>query len=190
MHSTNKIRFSLYFLLLLLIAIPYGGFFVLKDFYEQKSEKIANARFVIIDKDKLQLNLYSYNGERLKSYDIACGKNFGDKRIRGDMRTPEGVFNISDIEESSTWEHDFNDGNGRLTGAYGPWFIRLAVPNQKGIGIHGTHKPKSIGTRDTEGCIRLRNEDIEDLKQLVNVGMVVIILPSYADLLATHRDSI
>ena len=51
------------------------------------------------------------------------------------------------------------------------------MPGFRDIGIHGTPFPESIGTRATEGCIRLRNEDILDLKQRVKVGTVVIILP-------------
>ena len=47
----------------------------------------------------------------------------------------------------------------------------------QGIGIHGTHAPSSIGTRATEGCIRLYNDDIEALGQKVTVGMPVIIGP-------------
>lgn len=102
------------------------------------------------------------------------------------MKTPEGIFRISDIEDSSKWEYDFKDGYGQIEGAYGPWFLRLKVPGHKGIGIHCTHKPESIGTRDTEGCIRLPNSDIEDLKDRVNPGMVVIVLPSYNDIAVTR----
>ena len=66
----------------------------------------------------------------------------------------------------------------------------MEIPGHKGIGIHGTHKPESIGTRDTEGCIRLKNEDIDDLRKKVNIGMVVIVLPSLGDLSATQIDSL
>ncbi|MBR1487120.1 MAG: L,D-transpeptidase, partial [Synergistaceae bacterium] len=31
--------------------------------------------------------------------------------------------------------------------------------------IHGTHDPNSIGTNVTEGCIRLNNADIAELKE-------------------------
>ena len=64
-------------------------------------------------------------------------------------------------------------------------FIRLDVPGHKGIGIHGTHKPESIGTRDTEGCIRLENSEILKLKELAYLGMVVVITPSVQDAEAT-----
>ena len=69
---------------------------------------------------------------------------------------------------------------GPIPDAYGPWFLRLDVPGFRDIGIHGTPFPESIGTRATEGCIRLRNEDILDLKPRIKLGTVVIILPDPA----------
>ncbi|MBN8920007.1 MAG: L,D-transpeptidase family protein [Rhizobiales bacterium] len=43
--------------------------------------------------------------------------------------------------------------------------------------IHGTNQPSTIGTFVSSGCIRLINEDIEDLYQRVNVGTRVVVLP-------------
>jgi len=180
----------LYIILAILIIIPYLGFVGLKIWYDNKVDKIANAKFIIVDKESMTLKLFDYTGNVLNSYGISCGKKFGNKQEKGDSKTPEGIFHITEIEESSTWEHDFKDGKGEIEGAYGPWFLRLEVPGHKGIGIHGTHKPESIGTRDTEGCIRLRNEDIAELKEKVNVGMVVIVLPSYGDLSVFDNDSL
>jgi len=40
----------------------------------------------------------------------------------------------------------------------------------KGFGIHGTNRPDSIGKNASHGCIRLRNQDIEDLFARVQVG--------------------
>jgi lipoprotein-anchoring transpeptidase ErfK/SrfK len=44
-----------------------------------------------------------------------------------------------------------------------------------GIGIHGTHKPELMRARDSEGCIRLQNQNVEELKQYVRVGTKVVI---------------
>lgn len=44
-----------------------------------------------------------------------------------------------------------------------------------GIGIHGTHDPASIGTRASEGCIRLENGNLQKLKPYVKVGMKVTV---------------
>ncbi|HOO86397.1 MAG TPA: L,D-transpeptidase [Synergistales bacterium] len=41
--------------------------------------------------------------------------------------------------------------------------------------MHGTHDPDSIGRMITQGCVRLRNEDLEELKDKVFIGMKVII---------------
>ena len=44
-----------------------------------------------------------------------------------------------------------------------------------GYGIHGTDVPTSIGTHASHGCVRVRNEDIETLFQMVKVGTPVFI---------------
>jgi lipoprotein-anchoring transpeptidase ErfK/SrfK len=43
--------------------------------------------------------------------------------------------------------------------------------------IHGTNQPSTIGTFVSSGCIRLTNEDVEDLYSRVAVGTRVIVLP-------------
>ncbi len=135
---------------------------------------------IVIDKSDFTLTLYD-GAEVVKVYPIAVGKNPGDKEKVGDYRTPVGKFRIEKIHDSSAWTHDFKDGKGEIKGAYGPWFLRLYTGKDatasgkawKGIGIHGTHAPESIGTRATEGCIRLKNEDIADLKRRVRIGTPV-----------------
>jgi len=44
-----------------------------------------------------------------------------------------------------------------------------------GYGIHGTDHPESIGRAASHGCVRLRNEDIEKLYDMVPVGTPVYI---------------
>jgi len=41
--------------------------------------------------------------------------------------------------------------------------------------IHGTSQPWSIGTNVSSGCIRLRNQDVEDLYKRVRIGTKVIV---------------
>lgn len=138
---------------------------------------LDSVKFIVVDKQRLSLNLYDEGGDVMKTYSIACAVNLGNKEKKGDHKTPEGRFAINQILNSSHLSHDFKDGKGPIAGAYGPWFLRLDVPNFIDIGIHGTHIPESIGSRSTEGCIRMRNEDIEDLKREAFIGMPVIILP-------------
>lgn len=156
-----------------------------------------------VHKQSYTLELFEEgNAVPLKVYGVAVAKNPGDKQMTGDNRTPTswgsavaiparyagaavGVpsaqvpFVVEEICDASFWTHDFGDGKGVIEGAYGPWFISLDT-GWIGIGIHGTHDPASIGTMASEGCIRLRNEDVAELKQLIygpakGVGTRVII---------------
>lgn len=129
---------------------------------------------ITVNKSKYELSLYKGN-ELVKTYPVAIGKNPGDKQRVGDHRTPVGNFRVVSIENASSWKHDFGDGKGKISGAYGPWFLRLDAKGWKGIGIHGTHDPDSRGTNATEGCIRLSNEDIDELKQYAYKNMPVSI---------------
>ncbi|KAB3530498.1 L,D-transpeptidase family protein, partial [Alkaliphilus pronyensis] len=42
-----------------------------------------------------------------------------------------------------------------------------------GYGIHGTDTPESIGTAASRGCIRMYNEDVEELYDIVPLGTPV-----------------
>ena len=44
--------------------------------------------------------------------------------------------------------------------------------------IHGTNDPTTIGKYISSGCIRLTNEDVEDLYSRVGVGTRVVVLPA------------
>ncbi len=126
---------------------------------------------IVIDKSEYELQLFQ-NGILARKYPIAVGKNSGDKLRAGDMRTPIGTFRIDEIIDSKSWVHDFEDGKGEIDGAYGPWFISLKT-KWDGIGIHGTHDLSSIGTKASEGCIRMRNDDLEEVKKMIAIGHIV-----------------
>lgn len=134
---------------------------------------------IFIKKSEYRLVMVK-DGQVVLDTKCAIGKNPGQKTKRGDLKTPVGTFYVDEIIDSSYWTHDFGDGKGEIEGAYGPWFISLdTMPLSKGewdgIGIHGTHDNSSLGTNASEGCIRIKNEDVEKLKGLVSVGTKVVI---------------
>lgn len=177
-------RIHLYSLFLLIIGGM--GIYIAYTEHSHREEmlRVENARIILISKQEMKLRLIDYKGNELLCAPIATGKNYGNKQKKGDMCTPEGVFQVSDIQDASGWTHDFCDGKGEISGAYGSHFIRLSVPGQKGIGIHGTHLPESIGTRASEGCIRMNNEDLEQLVKLIVPPLVVVITPAEEDVKA------
>lgn len=141
----------------------------------------SKASHIVISKQDLTLSLYDSDNLLICKFPVAVGKNYGNKRGKGDMKTPEGEFTVQQVQPATDWGHDFGDGKGWIPNCYGNWFIRLKTPPHTGIGIHGTHDPQSIGTRATEGCIRLENSMLDSLKPMIKIGMRVTITASDAD---------
>lgn len=127
-------------------------------------------RTIIIDKPAFRLYVVEQESDTVASFPVALGINYGQKQRHGDHRTPDGTFSIRSIEDSSGWEGDASGSD------YGPWFMRLSGQWEH-VGIHGTNRPESIGTRASLGCIRLHNEDLLKLRQLVDVGTKIVITP-------------
>jgi hypothetical protein len=169
-------------LLWAIILIPYLCLIPASFWYFKQIKQIENSTFIIINKADFTLSHYNYKGALLQKSLIALGAFPGNKSEIGDSKTPEGVFRIAGFEDASTWSHDFKgDSLGKIEGAYGPYFIRLDVPGQKGIGIHGTHNDGSIGTRASEGCIRMHNEDVSKLVENLKTASIVVIVPGIDD---------
>lgn len=91
------------------------------------------------------------NGKVYKKYRVAVGKS--------NTPSPAGEWVIA-------WK-SYRSGD-----IYGTRFLALNVP-WGGYGIHGTNQPWSIGHFASQGCIRMRNKDIEELFEWVPVGTPV-----------------
>ena len=140
--------------------------------------------FILISKPEYRLYVCEVvDADTLKRahYPVCVGKIKGQKQKKGDMKTPEctpeNPFVITEIVDASNWHHDFGDGRGSIL-SYGHWFMRLKTPGFSGIGIHGsTNNESSVPGRGSEGCIRLRDDDLIQLKEnYAFVGMRVVIL--------------
>lgn len=151
--------------------------------YYQVPQVEKNNTFIVISKKDLRLYVYGKVGGDtvlMAKYPACLSKNKGQKQRRGDMKTPScpasKPFYIKAIKPASSWFHDFKDGRGSIK-AYGAWFLSLHTPGHSGIGIHGsTNNEKSVPGRASEGCIRLRDPDIIQLKErYAYLNMPVII---------------
>ena len=116
--------------------------------------------------------LLTSNGRFFKRYRVGTGKY---------DRTPAGTFVVSErIKEPVWWRADgktipFGDKENILGTR---WLALKATGNTeavKGYGIHGTWDNDSIGKAESAGCIRLRNEEVEELFELVPTGTEVTI---------------
>lgn len=143
--------------------------------------------FHVVSKKEYRLYVYEVLGADtllVAHFPICYAKPTAKKTREGDGCTPESSMAkpcyIKEILPSAKWDHDFGDGRGKLY-PYGPWFMRLRLSdsNNNHIGIHGsTCNEISIPGRDSEGCIRLRDNDLLVYRQLfASAGQKIIIKP-------------
>jgi lipoprotein-anchoring transpeptidase ErfK/SrfK len=84
--------------------------------------------------------------------------------------SPIGTFTIVNRIPNPTY---YKPGKVVAPGPANPLGTRWIGLDQKGYGIHGTDQPRSIGFARSQGCIRLRNKDVEQLFERVRAGDVV-----------------
>lgn len=53
----------------------------------------------------------------------------------------------------------------------------IAWDGRQGFGFHGTWSPETVGTAASDGCIRLRNEDVERLFEILPQGAEIDVRP-------------
>ncbi len=118
---------------------------------------------IVVDKSQNELRLYA-NGRLIKTYKVSTGK---------DDLTPEGTFKIVTKLKDPTF---FHDGKaippGDPENILGSRWMGFDYGNGS-YGIHGTTSPETIGTYETNGCVRMRNEDVEELFAIVPKGTEV-----------------
>lgn len=137
------------------------------DFIKPKDKlKIITEKFsIIVDKSKNILTLKL--GERaIKTYPVGTG-------VGGS--TPAGDYVINNKIVNPPW-HKPGEGvvpYGDPRNVLGTRWLGL---NTAGYGIHGTWEPETIGKQLSAGCIRLLNEDVEELFQIVPAGTEVTIV--------------
>jgi lipoprotein-anchoring transpeptidase ErfK/SrfK len=137
---------------------------------------------ILVSKQDLKLRMIKYHDSTMLTFPIATGRNLGDKKKSGDKKTPEGIFTVYAIHDASEWDYDFHDGKGKIKGSYGKYFIRFKEHYH--IGIHGTHLPETLGSRATDGCVRMQSESIEEIVPLVSRSKTLIVVaPAMEDVI-------
>ncbi len=123
---------------------------------------------------KKDFKLYLVDGKQLfKVYDVGLGRQ---------NRTPVGNFLISSRTKEPDWYSPTGEKIpfGDKRNVLGTRWLRLtstddANRNLHGYGIHGTWDRESIGKSRSNGCIRMLNEDVEELYMIVPLKTPVII---------------
>lgn len=143
----------------------------------------AGSYAILIEKIPALCHLYQ-GGKKKYTFEAEFGSNWlGDKKSRGDMATPEGRYTITKkLSGSSTRYHkalminypnktDIQEFNERIRNGQLPADARIGDM----IEIHGDG---GKGANWTQGCIALRNADMDILYRYVARGTPVTIIGS------------
>jgi lipoprotein-anchoring transpeptidase ErfK/SrfK len=132
---------------------------------------------VIIDTPNTYLYLVLGHGKALR-YGIGVGREgftwSGTQRISLMKQWPDWFPPPEMIQRQPYLPRVMAGGPGNPLGA------RALYLGSTLYRIHGTNQPSTIGQTVSSGCIRLLNEDIEDLYSRVQVGTRVVVLPAKA----------
>jgi hypothetical protein len=117
--------------------------------------------------------LYLHGDEVVDAWRVGIG--------REETETRPGSYTGGDKQEEPTWfrpGHDpvpFGDPENPL----GTRWIAWVLPNgtNSSLGFHGTNDPAGVGGAVSQGCIRMRNEDVEELFEILPRGTSVEVLP-------------
>lgn len=139
-----------------------------------------------VTKSKFRMQVF-YKGKVLTMYKCVFGPyHLLQKQQEGDRRTPEGTFTILDIKKHDKWDVfmllDYPNENSwanfeknKQTGEI-PYSARIGGL----VGIHGIW-PNGDNVIDlkhnwTDGCVALKNKDVEELAKIVKAGVTKIFI--------------
>lgn len=122
---------------------------------------------------QIEHKLYLYrDGEITHSWDVAVGT--------GDHPTPVGQYTVTARRHMPTWVNPSPTGWGAdLPASIGPGVdnplgVRAINWDAPAIRFHGTANLDSIGTDASKGCVRLTNDDVVELYDLVREGATIV----------------
>lgn len=140
---------------------------------------------ILVDKSQQKVFIYRKDAlsEPVKTYSCSTGENEGKKSKQNDRKTPEGIYFFINVFEQKD-----------LAPIYGVRAFPLDYPNPVdrregrdgyGIWFHGTNKP--LKPKDTNGCIVLENQNIEDLSSYIKLHDTPVVITSKAELIEPER---
>jgi hypothetical protein len=162
------------------------------DWQEWATATLAESRksgsyAIIVEKIPGLCHLYQ-GGKEKYTFEAEFGSNWlGDKMSSGDMATPEGMYTVTrKLSGRSTTYHkalminypnktDIQEFNERIRSGQLPTDARIGDM----IEIHGDG---GKGTNWTQGCVALKNEDIDLLFRYASAGTPVTIIGSTSTL--------
>lgn len=141
--------------------------------------------YLVVDKSDYELQVYDDDGW-YATYPVVFGsKSQGDKMVAGDRKTPEGTFHIISKKPHPKWhtmlllDYPTADSWAKFKQRKAQGLIPKNASIGSGIALHGTWPHDDIVVDDftnwTQGCISMRNDDLDEICAYVGPGTRVVI---------------
>lgn len=154
-----------------------------------------NKKVILIDKFAHKCIVYQ-NKKTIKTFDVEFGPNWmGDKMLKGDKATPEGIYRVSDKKSGAKTKFYkallINYPNDEDRVKFDTAKRKKLIPSRADIGgLIEFHGMGGKGVDWTDGCIALANNDMDALFNLIGNGTPVIIVGSVKSLETIIKDSV
>lgn len=130
---------------------------------------------ILVDKSMFRMWIL-YEGCPFKTYQVTIGAPHKEtpvtKFVVGGKNPNPAWWPPPDAKVTGKTPVPYGDPQNPL----GKWWISLEHDIHHGIGIHGTNDPGSIGTKASNGCVRMLNEEVVEVAALAYKGMVVTVV--------------
>ena len=126
---------------------------------------------LLLRQSEYKLYLYQ-DGKITHDYTVAVGQSA--------YPTPTGLYEVTLKRYMPTWVNPDPEGWGASMpdmippGPGNPLGLRALNWDASGIRFHGTSDIGSLGTAASHGCVRLSNDDVIELYDLVDVGTPIV----------------
>lgn len=145
----------------------------------------ASPHAVLVDKSAQKVYVYHRDNpfEPIKNYPCSTGENDGPKTKQNDRKTPEGIYFFTQAYEQKD-----------LAPIYGVRALPIDYPNPLdikegragyGIWFHGTNKP--LKPRDSNGCIVLENQHMEELTSYIQLMETPVIINTTIEMVPPEK---
>lgn len=132
----------------------------------KKTNTMEPAKKIIVNLANCSLSVY-VNNIKIRLYPVAVGTIY--------TPTPVGNYAITEKEVNPVWTNPENETMQIASGEDNPLGYRW-MRFWGNYGMHGTNRPESVGRYVSNGCLRLKEANAEELFDLVAVGTPVEIM--------------
>ena len=156
-------------------------------------DDLYSHNIILAEKSTHTIHLFENSGsipKLVKSFPMLTGKKSGDKIFRGDHRTPEGLYLLTEFISHKELVSKYGDageiyGSGAFVISYPNIVDRRRKKTGGGIWLHSTNDETRIDKGlDSRGCVVTHNWDLKELSQYIELNKTNMVIVEELNMLS------